>query len=74
VIGSIIRGSSRGIFNDTPVDLLAVIDCPAGRHGLELTVAWIKGSWGIPFVDTVGNPPSADLVVNRGFVVREIWD
>jgi hypothetical protein len=73
VIGSILRGSTRGIWNDTPVTLLAVTDCSAGQHTVDIRVDSISGAWGIPYVVNEGEPPSPNLLVNRGFVVREVW-
>ncbi len=73
-IGSIIRGSARGIWNDVPVDLVTVADCSPGEHTLDLQVTAITGGWGIPYVVTKGSPPSSDLVVNRGFIVTEVWN
>ncbi len=73
VIGSILRGSTKGIWNDAPVTLIAVTDCPAGLHSLDMRVDAIQGRWGIPYVVNDGDPPSPDLLVNRGFVVREVW-
>jgi hypothetical protein len=73
VIGSILRGSTRGIWNDTPVTLIAVANCPPGRHTLDIHVDAIQGRWGIPYVVNDGDPPSSNLLVNRGFVVREVW-
>ena len=72
-IGSILRGSTRGIWNDVPTDLVTVADCSRGPHVLDLQVTSINGGWGIPYVVTEGNPPSTDLLVNRGFVVTEVW-
>jgi hypothetical protein len=72
-IGSILRGSNRGIWNDVPTDLVTVADCSPGAHLLDLEVTSISGGWGIPYVVTEGDPPSTTLLVNRGFVVTEVW-
>jgi hypothetical protein len=73
VVGSIMRGSTLGMWNDTPVELIAVVECPPGQHTLDLRVDSIHGAWGIPYVVNEGEPPSPYLLVNRGFVVREVW-
>ena len=48
--------------------------CPVWRPWLDIKVTSISGGWGIPYVTTPGDPPSRDLVVNRGFVVTEVWE
>jgi hypothetical protein len=72
-IGSLIRGSTMGVWNDAPVSIQAVVDCPAGPHVLDLEVTFVNGSWGIPYVVSPDGPRSPNLVINRGFVVEEIW-
>ena len=74
VIGSILRGSTDGIWNDTPVDLYAAVDCPPGRHVLDLEVTHVAGAWGIPYVGSEGAPPSEELRVDPSFLVTEIWN
>lgn len=72
-IGSIIRGSTNGNYNDTPVTIQTVADCPAGAHVADVVVTTIQGAWGLPYVTNVGDPPAADFSVNRGFIIEEIW-
>ena len=72
-IGSLIRGSSRGDYNDAPAVIAAVVNCPAGMHVVDLLVTRLEGQWGIPYVSSATDPPSTDYHVNRGFIVEEIW-
>lgn len=73
-VASITKGSTRGIYDDGPVDLRAVVDCPAGSHVVDLLIdrMWADGGWGIPYVVNVGEP-SDGIVVMRGFVVTETY-
>ena len=72
-IGSILRGSRVDIWGDEPASLHAVVPCPAGDHRLDLEIRSIHGRWGFPYVTSVGEPPSDELLVARGFVVSEVW-
>jgi hypothetical protein len=72
VIGSLLRGSADGTYNDNPASIMAVADCPAGEHVLDVVISEIDGGWGIPYVANVGE--RADhLLMNRGFIVMEVW-
>jgi hypothetical protein len=72
-VGTIMRGSLRGIWEDDPADLHAVIDCPSGDHVVDLVVN-PSGKYGIPYAVTFGDPDLADEVVLRGFVLTEVWE
>lgn len=72
-IASLLKGSTRGIWNDAPAEIHEVVDCPAGRHVLELAIESVHGAWGFPYVVNPGEPPSEHLRVNRGFIVEEVW-
>lgn len=74
-IGTIIKGSTRGIYDDGPVDLRAVVDCPAGPHTFDLLVSHVSGGgWGIPYVVTPGQPTREGVRVLRGFIVEEVYE
>jgi hypothetical protein len=73
LIGSLLRGSQDGIYNDQPATIVAVVDCPAGDHVLDLVIPHITGSWGIPYVDNPERGPVQHLLMNRGFTVLEVW-
>ena len=72
-VGGLLRGSTRGIWNDSPSGIQAVILCPAGAHVVDLAITSVVGTWGFPYVVNVGDPVPHDLVVNRGFIVTETW-
>jgi hypothetical protein len=74
VIGSLIVGSTRGVWEDGPAAIHAATRCPTGDHRLALAIVGITGAWGIPYVGPPGAPDSTDLLVNRGFVAIEYWD
>lgn len=73
-IGSLLAGSTDGIWNDRPAGIHAVVACPAGTHVLALRIVSVQGSWGMPYVVSAGSTNIDGLVVNRGFVVTEVWD
>lgn len=73
-IGSLIKGSTRGIYNDGPVTLHTVIDCPEGLHVLDIRIVHITGSWAVPFTDNIGADAPPGRLVGRGFVMTEVWD
>jgi len=73
VIGSMIAGSSDGIWNDRPAGIRAVVACSPGTHQLAIQVVSVNGLWGIPYVVNPGERNIEGLRVNRGFVVTEVW-
>jgi hypothetical protein len=74
VIGSLIVGSTRGVWEDGPAAIHAATRCPTGGHELKLTIVSITGAWGIPYVGPPGAADSVVLRVNRGFVATEYWN
>lgn len=65
-VGSLLKGSTRGIWNDGPVQIESAVNCPGGQHKLWVSIDSIQGSWGIPYA----NEPDH---VQRGFIAEEIW-
>ena len=70
-VGSLIRGSTHGVWNDAAQTIFATVDCPQGTHRLSVTIDGF-GHWGIPYAANPGEQAQR-VVVNRGFVVTEIW-
>jgi hypothetical protein len=64
-IGTLLKGSTHGVYDDAPAEIQTVVPCPAGRHQLAVTVDSIVGGWGIPYAG------KADRV-QRGFIIQEV--
>jgi hypothetical protein len=64
-VGTLLKGSTRGVYEDGPEEIQTVVPCPPGRHQLAVTVDSIEGEWGFPYAN------DAD-VVQRGFIVEEV--
>jgi hypothetical protein len=73
IIGSLLRGSVEGIYEDGPASIMAVADCSPGEHELDLAISQITGGWGIPYVANVRRGAVDYLQMNRGFIVMEVW-
>jgi hypothetical protein len=50
-IATMAKGSTRGIWNDGPVQLRTVRPCSRGRHTVTARIDRITGSWGIPYAN-----------------------
>jgi hypothetical protein len=65
-VGTLLKGSTRGVYNDGPAEIQTVIPCPAGRHELAMTVdSADEGGWGIPYANETDR-------AQRGFIIEEV--
>jgi hypothetical protein len=72
-VGALLRGTTVDTWGDDPAAIHAVVHCPSGLHEVDLEVRSIHGGWGFPYVVNAGEPAPADLTVNRGFIITEVW-
>jgi hypothetical protein len=64
-VGTLLKGSTRGVYDDGPEEIQTVVPCPRGRHELAATVDSIEGQWGFPYANDTD-------VVQRGFIIEEV--
>ena len=65
-ISTILKGSTRGVYDDDEATIHTVVPCPAGSHVFSMRIDYIEGRWGIPYADPGDR-------VQRGFIIHEVW-
>lgn len=65
-IGSLLKGSYNGVWEDGPEEIYTVVRCPRGPHTFYAAIDSLGGGWGIPYAN------EGDLV-KRGLIITENW-